>query len=85
MDDLLVHSMKSVHMDRFSNLSKVVIKHSLKISKKCQLFETNLVYLGNVFHIKARKMPIRPIKTRIEATQKLPPPNSTMDFKVSVE
>ena len=56
MDDLLVHSMKSVHVERITNLFKAVIRHSLKISpKKCQLFKTNLGYLGNVFHIKDRK------------------------------
>ena len=52
MDDLLVHSMKSVHMERFTNFFKAVIKHGLKISlKKGQLFKANLVYLGNVFFI----------------------------------
>ena len=66
--------MKSVHMERLTNLFKAVVKHGLKISpKKCQLFKTNLVYLGNVYHIKDRKMTIKPIKTGIEAIQKLPP------------
>ena len=75
MDHVLVHSMKSVHMERLTNLFKAVIKHGLKISpKKCQLFKTNLVYLGNVCHIKGRKITIRHIKTRIEAIQKLTPP-----------
>ena len=56
MDDLLVYSMKSVHKERLTNLIKAVIKHGLKISlKKCQLFKTNLVYLGIVFHIKTEK------------------------------
>ena len=82
MDDLLVHSMKSVHMERLTNLLKVVIKYGLNISpKKCQLFQTNLVYLGYVFHIKDRKMTIRPIKTRIEAIQKLPLPKSIKEYK----
>ena len=36
MDDLLIHSMKSVHMERLINLFKAVITHGLKISpKKC--------------------------------------------------
>ena len=47
-DDLLVHSMKSVHMERLTNLFKAVLKHGLKISpKKCQLFKTNLVYFSH--------------------------------------
>ena len=83
MDDLLVHSMKSVHMERLTNLFKAVIKHSLKISpKKCQLFKTNLVYLGNVFYITDRKMTLRPIKTRLEAIHKMPPPKSTKECKI---
>ena len=65
MDDLLVQSIKSVYMERLTSLFKAVIKHGLKISpKKCQLFKTNLVYQGNVFHIKDRKMTIRPTKTK---------------------
>ena len=63
MNDLLVNSMKSVHMERLTNLFKAVIKDGLKISsKKCQLFKTNLLYLGNVFHIKERKMTINLLK-----------------------
>ena len=73
-------------MERFTNLFKAVIKHGLKISsRKCQVCKTNLVYLGNVFHIKGRKMTIRPIKARTEAIQKLPPTKSTKNVKVSVE
>ena len=82
VDGLLVHSIKSVHMDRLTNLLKAVTKHGWKISpKKCQLFKTNYVYLENIFHIKDRKITIRPIKTRKEAIQKLPPPKSTKECK----
>ena len=82
MDDLLVHNMKAVHMERLTNIFKVVIKHGVKISpNKFQLFKTNLVYLQNVFHIKDRKMTIRPINTGIEAIQKLPPPMTTKECK----
>ena len=78
MHALLVLSMKSVHVERLTNLFKAVIKHGLKISpKKCQLFKTNVVYLGNVFHVKNRRLTIRHIKTRIKAIQKLAPPMST--------
>ena len=33
MDDLLVHRMKFVHMERLTNLFKAVIKHDFKISQ----------------------------------------------------
>ena len=38
----------------------------------------HLVYLGNVFHIKDGIITITPMKSRIEATQKLQPPPTTV-------
>ena len=43
-----------------------------KISpKKCQLFKTELQYMGNVIFIKDRKVCVKPLRSRLEATQKL--------------
>ena len=82
LNELLVHRMKSVHMERLINIFKAIIKHGLKISpKKCQLFKTNLIYLGNVFHTKDKKMTIRPITTGIEVIKNCPPPKSTKECK----
>ena len=49
MDDLLLlkPSTKS-HMDKLEDLLRALLKNGLKISpKKCQLFTTNLQYVGN--------------------------------------
>ena len=49
MDDLLLFTpSKRSHMDELKDLLKALLKNRLKISlKKCQLFRTNLQYMGN--------------------------------------
>ena len=49
MDDLLLFTpSKSSHMAKLEDLLKALLKNGLKISlKKCQLFGTNLKYMGN--------------------------------------
>ena len=75
MDDLMLHGLKSQHMTLFENLLKSLISHGLKLSpRKCQLFMKHLVYLGNAFHIEDGVITITPVKSRIEAIQKLPSP-----------
>ena len=74
MDDLSLHGLKSDHMVIFEHLLKSLILHGLKLSpRKCQLFMKHLVYLGNVFCIEADVITITPMKSRIEAIQRLPP------------
>ena len=53
MDDLLLFTpSKASHMDKLEDLLRVVLKNGLKISpKKCQLFRTNLHYMGNEIFI----------------------------------
>ena len=49
----------------------------LKISpKKCQLFKTSLQYMGNEIFIESKKVCLKPLRNRLEATQKLQPPNT---------
>ena len=57
MDDLLLFTpSKKVHMDKLEDLLKALRKNALKISpKKCQLFRTELQYMGNTIFIKERK------------------------------
>ena len=82
MDDLLVHSTKKNHMDRITDLLKALISHGLKLSpKKCQFFMEELVYMGNVFRIGRSGISISPIKTRVEAIQKTPPPKTPKQCK----
>ena len=75
MDILLVFTpTKKAHMDKLKDLLKALLKTRLKISpKKCQLFKTELQYMGNVKFIKERKVCVKPLRSRIEAIQKLNP------------
>ena len=74
MDDLMLHGLKADHMQLFKQLLVSLILHGLKLSpRKCQLFMKHLVYLGNVFHIENGVISITPMKSRIEAIQKLLP------------
>ena len=82
MDDLLLHGLKSEHMTLFEHLLTSLISDGLKLSpRKCLLFMKHIVYLGNVFHIENGVITITPIKSRIEAIQKLLPPTTVMECK----
>ena len=59
-----------------------MIKHGLKLSpKKCQLFMTHLVYMGDVFHIDGSTISITPLQSRVETIQKLQPPTNVKECK----
>ena len=48
MDDLMIHSLKPVHWQLLEQLFQSMIKNGLKLSpRKCQLFQTKLLYMGN--------------------------------------
>ena len=77
MDDILLFtpSNKS-HMDKLEDLLKSLLKNGLKISpKKCQLFRTNLQYMGNEIFIQNKRVCVQPWRSRLEAIQKLQPPS----------
>ena len=64
-----------MHIAKLEDLLKSLLKNGLKISpKKCQLFKTELQYMGNVIFIKDKKVCVKPLRSRIEAIQKLNPP-----------
>ena len=80
MDDSILHGLKSQHMALFEHLLTSLISYGLKLShRKCQLFMKPLVYLGNVFHIADGVITITPMKSRIEAIQKLAPPTTVKE------
>ena len=62
MDDLLLFTpSKKAHMDKLEDLLKAIRKNGLKISpKKCQLFRTELQYMGNTMFIKGRRVCVKP-------------------------
>ena len=69
MDDLLLFTPnKQSHFEKL----KALCKHGLKISpKKSQLFKTELQYMGNTIFIEDRHVCIKPLRSRLEAIQKL--------------
>ena len=77
MDDLLIHSTKVDHWKLLEQLLKSMCKNGLRLSpKKCQLFKTNLIYMGNEFSINRRAMTIIPFRSRTEAINKIPTPRT---------
>ena len=78
MDDLLLFTLsKGSHMDKLEDLLKALLKNSLKISpQKCQLFRTNLKYMGNEIFIENKRVCVQSLRSRLEAIQKLQPPST---------
>ena len=76
MDDLLLFTpSKKSYTDKLEDLLRVLLKNWLKISpKKCQLFRTNLHYMGNEIFIQNKRVCVQPLRSRLEAIQKLQPP-----------
>ena len=76
-DLLLFTPTKKAHLSKLEDLLKALLKNRLKISpRKCQLFKRELQYKGNVIFIKDRKVCVRPLRSRIEAIQKLNRPTT---------
>ena len=64
-------------MNKLEDLLKALLKNGLKISpKKCQLFKTSLKYMGNKIFIENKKVCVKPLRSRLEAIQKLQPPKT---------
>ena len=76
MDDLLLFTpTKQSHYEKLKDVLKALCKNGLKISpKKCQLFKTELQYMGNTIFIKDKWVDVKPLRRRLEATQRLKPP-----------
>ena len=83
MDDLLLFTpSKKVHMDKLEDLLKALRKNGLKISpKKCQLFRTELQYMGNTIFIKERRVCVKPLCSSLEAIQKVKAPTTAKQCK----
>ena len=64
MDDLLLFTPTRVsHFEKREDLLKVLCKNGLKISlKKCQLFVTDLQYMGNTIFIRNKRVCVRPLR-----------------------
>ena len=78
MDDLLLFTpSKESHMNKLEDLLKALLKNGLKVSpKKCQMFKTSLQYMGNEIFIENKKVCVKPLRSRLQAIQKLQPPKT---------
>ena len=83
MDDLIIFtSSKESHINKLEDLLKALLKNGLKISpKKCQLFKSSLQYMGNEIFIESKKVCVKPLRSRLEAIQKLQPPKDTQGMQ----
>ena len=82
MDDILIHSKHRHHKQHLNDLLKAIIRNGLKISpKKCQLFKTNLVYIGHTMLIEGGMIKLKPLKSRVDAILKLDPPKTVKDCR----
>ena len=78
MDDLILFTpSKESHMNKLEDILNALLRNGLKVSpKKCQLFRTNLQYMGNEIFIENRRVCVKPLRNRLEAIQKLQPPKT---------
>ena len=78
MDDLLLFTpSKKSHIAKLEDLLKASRKNGLQISpKKCQIFRTELQYMGNTIFIKDRRVCVKPLRSRLETIQKLQLPTT---------
>ena len=83
MDDLLLFTpSKIVHIAKLEDHLKALRKNGLKISpKKCQLFRTELQYMGNTIFIKDKRVCMKPLHCQLEAIQKIKPPTMAKECK----
>ena len=69
-------------MDKLEDLLKALRKNGLKISpKKCQLFRTELQYMGNTIFIKERRVCAKPLHSQLEVIQKIKTPATAKQYK----
>ena len=78
MDDLILFTpSKESHTNKLEDVLNALLKNGLKISpKKYQLFKTSLQYMGNEIFIGNKKVCVKPLRSRLEAIQRLQPPKT---------
>ena len=73
-------------MNKLEDLLKALIRNGLKVlPKKCQLFKISLQYMGNKIFIENKKVCVKPLRSRLEAIQKLEPPKTPKGCRSFVE
>ena len=76
MDNLLLFTPeKQSHFDKLEDLLKALCKHGLKISpRKCQLFKTELQYMGNTIFTENRRVCVKPLRRQVRSYPKVETP-----------
>ena len=84
MDNLILFTpSREAHMNKLEDLLKALLKNGLNISpKECQLFRTSLQLMGNEIFIENKKVCVKPLRSRLEALQKLQLPKTPRDVEV---
>ena len=87
MDDLILFTpSKESHMNKLEDILNALSKNGLKVlPKKCQLFRTNLQYMGNEIFIENKKVCVKPLRNRLEAIQSCNHPRHPKDAEVLQE
>ena len=76
MDHLILFTpSKESHTNKLKDILNALLKNGLKISpKKYQLFKTSLQYMGNEIFIENRRVCVKPLRSCLEAIQRLQTP-----------
>ena len=82
MDDILTHSKRVDHIGHLIDPFKAIIRNGLKISpRKCKLFKKELVFMGITILVEEEMPKMRPLKSRIDAIQKVNPPKTIKECR----
>ena len=82
MDDILTHSKRVDHIGHLIDLFKAIMRNGLKISpRKCKLFKKELVFIGITILVEDGMPKMKPLKSRIDAIQKVKPPKTIKECR----
>ena len=86
MDDILTHSKRVDYIGHLTGLFKATMRNGLKIPpRKCKLFKKELVFMGITILVEDGMSKMRPLKSRIDAIQKVKPPKTIKECRSFVE
>ena len=77
MDDILTYSKRVDHIGHLIDLFKAIMRNGLRISpRNCKLFKKELVFMGITILVEEGMPKMRPLKSKIDAIQKVNPPKT---------
>ena len=82
----MIHCKRKDHLNHLIALLWALISKGLKISpRKCQLFCQKLTYMGQTLLIKENTPCILPLRSRVDAIQRLEPPKTPKNVRSFVD